>query len=130
MAAIMELLPKTDLGILFVLFSTARFENQRWVRARLRGLQGDNQAIGAFIDITGGLSLFFAFAFLVAYAVDTTILKAVVLFVLTGTIGIIYALVSTWVFKGESWIIWMVGTIAVWPLSLALVPQVTWFGLF
>ena len=129
MATIMDLLPELGLGILFVLLSSARFENQRWIRARSRGLQGSNQAIGAFVDITGGLSLIFAFAFLVAYAVDTTILKAVVLFVLAVAVGMIYSLVSTWVFKGDNWIIWMVGTIAIWPLSLALVPRVTWFGL-
>ncbi len=125
----MGFLPETGLGVLFVLLSSARFENQRWIRARSRGLQGSNQAIGAFVDISGGLSLIFAFAFLVAYAADTTILKAVVLFVLAVAISTIYTVVSTVVFKGDNLIIWIVGTIALWPLSLALVPRVTWFGL-
>lgn len=129
METILDLLPEPSLGGLFVLLNVARFENQRWIRARLSGLQGANQAFGAFVDITGGLSKIFAFAFLIAYAVDTTILKAVVLFILAGAAGTFYTFVSTWVFKGDNWIIWMVGTIALWPLSLALVPQVTWFGI-
>ena len=130
MATIMDLLPELGLGVLFVLLSSARFENQRWIRARSRGLQGSSRAIGAFVDMTGGLSLIFAFAFLVAYAVDTTILKAFVLFILAITVGFIYTILSTLVFKGDNPLIWMAGTIAIWPLSLALVPQVTWFGLF
>jgi len=129
MATILELLPEPSIGVLFLLLSVARFENQRWIRARSSGLQGASQAIGAFVDTTGSLSAIFAFAFLIAYAVDTTILKAVVLFILAGAAGIFYTIVSTWMFKGDNWIIWMVGTIALWPLSLALAPQVTWFGL-
>lgn len=125
----LELLPETGLGVLFLLLGVARFENQRWIRARSRGLQGSNQAIGAFVDITGGLSLIFAFFFLVAYAVDTTFLKAVILFVLALAVSGIYSFASTLVFKGDNWIVWLVGTIAIWPLSLALVPRITWFGL-
>ena len=128
MSTILELLPETSLGVLFVLLSTARFENQRWIRARSAGLQGSNQTIGAFVDITGALSRIFVIAFVVAYAVDATILEAVVLAALTFAVTI-YSFASSWVFGGDNPIVWTVGTIAIWPLIFMLASRVTWFGL-
>lgn len=130
MSALTELLPPTSIAVLFVLLNSARFENQRWVRARKAGLRGSNRIYGEFVDLTRYLSWIFEFAFLIAYAVDTTIPKAVALFALAFAVGWIYTIVSSLVFRGDSVPAWIIGTIAIWPLSVALAPRVTWFGIF
>ncbi|MBK1667010.1 hypothetical protein CKO28_02995 [Rhodovibrio sodomensis] len=124
----MEYLPPTTLAIMFIAFGAARFENQRWIRARSMGMKGANQAIGTFVDLTGFVALLFAGAFLIAYAVDQSILQALVLFG-CGVAGVLAVSVPIGLlFGGDNWLVWIVGTVAVWPLGLALIPWVSWFG--
>lgn len=124
-----EYLPATKLMFLFALFGIARFENQRWIRARARGLRGANELFGAFVDLTGILSLLFVLAFLIAHWYDASLIKTIVLFIISVASITIYSLISTIIFRGDNPIVWFAGTIAVWAILLFLVPQITWFGL-
>jgi hypothetical protein len=112
-----------------VLLSVARFENQRWIRLRSSGVQGDSPLVGAFVDITGGLSLIFAFFFTVAYAYDFGITSAVALLVVTFLAGILWTAVSTIMLGGDNVFVWMIGTVAIWPLAIWLSTTLTWFNL-
>ena len=122
-------LPNTELLVLFICFGIARFENQRWIRARSRGMRGSNELIGACVDLTGSISLLFVLVFLVAYWYDTNIAKSLALLATSVVIGFVYSLISSIVFRGDIFIVWMIGTVAVWPILLFLIPQVTWYGL-
>lgn len=99
-----------------------------WIRARARGLRGANELIGLFVDLTGGLSLLFVLAFLIAYWYDVGFIKAIALFMTSVVAGFVYSAISTIVLKGDNFIVWLIGTIAVWPILFLLIPQVTWFG--
>ena len=50
-----EYAPAGSVAMIAMLLSIARFENQRWVRARRNGLQGSSQAVGVLVDVTGTL---------------------------------------------------------------------------
>ena len=54
--------PRMAILIWSVVLSCARFENQRWIRARMGGLQGSSAWFGLFIDATGQIALIFAIA--------------------------------------------------------------------
>ncbi len=127
---IQNFLPDLHLGLMFILLDTARFENQRWVNARLQGLRGANKSFGLFVDNTGIWSGIYSYAFLIAYMVDASILDAIVLYVLAQIIGLIYTMLSSLLFRGDSLIIWMIGTISIYPIAYVLFSKVTWFGLF
>lgn len=51
--------PTTAILIWSIVFQCARFENQRWVRARRGGFQGANVSFGNFVDATRDVALFF-----------------------------------------------------------------------
>ncbi|MDZ7713795.1 MAG: hypothetical protein U5L06_12130 [Rhodovibrio sp.] len=125
----MGYLPPVELIILVTLFSAARFENQRWVRARRQGLQGSNQVIGAFVDTTGFLALMFAVAFLVAYGFDTSLLHALALLgcSLLGGLGV--SVLLGLMFGGDNFAIWGIATLLVWFFAIALFPWTSWFGM-
>ena len=122
-----EFLPSLDVLLPAALFSTCRFENQRWVRARSQGLVGSSQSVGAFVDLTRILSLLFAVAFLAAYGWEFGIKQAVGLSALLVVIGIAYTAVSTLVMRGESAVVWMLGTFGIWPIGIWLSTKVSWF---
>lgn len=122
-------LPDTTIAVLSVLFSMARFENQRWIRARLGGYRGASQLAGLIIDMTGPLALLFAVAFLVAYGYDASFQEAVGLLVITLAGGMLASTTLGAIIGGDKLVAWMVGTAAVWILAVILAAHVSWFGL-
>ena len=124
-----ELFPSPATAVLFLLYTMAHTENQRSMVARKRGLQGFNELFGTFAGVTGFFSIIFSVVFFIAYWYDTGISSAGALLILSIVIAIIYHLISASIF-GKSFIVWMAGTIAVWPMMFALIPRVTWFGVF
>ena len=124
-----DYLPDPQLLVLVLLFSIARFENQRWIRARRAGLMGSSEMVGVIVELTGIIALLFGVAFLIAYWYDTDIIKVVVLVAASIVVGLAYAALSGMILKRDSLVLWMLGTVAVWPLGFALAAKVTWFGL-
>ncbi len=75
--------------------------------------------------MTGHLAWVFAIAFLGAVWWEYGLIPAVALFVIGVVVGIVWSLLSR-----DSLALWMIGTLAVWGLMIALAGQVSWFGLF
>lgn len=123
-----QFFPPTLVIIISAIFSIARFENQRWVRARMNGFRGANQAFGLFVDTTRSVALIFGLSFLVAAGWQfgwLTIGGLMLIGIVTTTL---WALLSTPLFGGDNLFVWMVGTLAIWPLMVVLSLQLNWFG--
>lgn len=118
-----EWLPNASLTILYCLFVIAAFENQRWARARRGGMKGSSEAFGVFVDFTHLLSTVFRFGFLIALALIVGWQQALGLLVISSVTVSIYTVASTVLAKGDSLILWMLGTIAVWGLGPILIFQ-------
>ncbi|KAA5605867.1 hypothetical protein F1188_09665 [Roseospira marina] len=124
-----DFLPDTIVAVLSVLFSMARFENQRWIRARLNGYRGSWQLLGVLVDMTGVLALLFSVAFLVAYDYGTSVEQAVGLLVITFVGGMVGSTALGAVLGGDRAIVWLLATLLVWALAVGLATHVSWFGL-
>lgn len=137
----------TATTILFFVFFIAQYENQRWVRARAGGMRGANEGIGLAVDLSGAAAMVFGIIWLIAYGFDAGWRYAVGLFLVGLSIMVAYSLVSTTIVAsvkratmdrpalqfdrmGGDWLLlWMLGTLAVWPLMVLLGTRVSWFGL-
>lgn len=126
----LEQLPEYNLLIIAILFNSARFENQRWIRARKNGLMGASRTFGTFIDLTGFLSLIFSIAFLGAYFFDNGIILTCYLVGILFVSSIIVMMAIRFVVRSEHPLIWLVGTLLIWPLGIFLFSKTTWFGLY
>ena len=122
-------IPPTSILLLAAAFYIARFENQRWVRARARGLRGASEGFGVFVDLTGMMSILFALLFLIATGYDFGWRAALGLILITQIVGLAYSLISTAILRGDRIGVWMVGTLSIWALMPFLAIQVSWFGL-
>lgn len=113
---------------LFALFCILRLENQRWVVSRARTFFNEPGPVGALVDLTGGVSLVFAVAFLAAIGFDQGI-KALVV---TALLGVFVTACWAFVFsnRGVRGAGWVAGTAMIWPIMYALLDDVTWFGRF
>ena len=111
-----QFIPEGWLIAIYCLFGIARFENQRWVRARNGGLRGSNEGAGAFVDATCWLSQFFGIGFLIWFAVQVGWRQALGLLVIGFGCSLLYALVA-----GDKLWRWVVATLAIWPLMAVLV---------
>ena len=128
MQVLAHFLPDTDILILAILFDICRYENQRWVRARhLHNFRGSWILLGEFVDWTRIISLLFAMAFLISCGLTFGIQYAVGLLIIVALAGYIYALVSTLIMGGDNSIMWLVGTIAIWPIGIWLATKLNWF---
>ena len=120
-------MPEQSLLILAILLDTARFENQRWIKARIGGLKGTAAWVGVLVDMTGFLGMLFYYLFLAAYGYDTSPKDALILYGILVVIGIIIGTVLMRLFR-DSKLAWLIGTLAIWPLAVLLSAKVTWFG--
>ena len=122
-------IPDYKLALLYILLSVARFENQRWIRQRMAGIQGSSLAAGLFIDATGFFSMIFSYGYLISYGFDNGFWNALILYFLGFVISFLVSALITIIAKGDNWVIWIIGTLAIYPLAISLIPYVTWFGL-
>jgi hypothetical protein len=106
----------------------ARFENQRWIRARSRGFRGSSAAVGTIIDLTGAVALLFTIAFVISFSFDQGWQGGVGLLASGILFSMAYSLISTLIFGGDVATLWMAGTFSVWPLATYLLGKTTWFG--
>ncbi|MEX2650163.1 MAG: hypothetical protein WD673_14220 [Alphaproteobacteria bacterium] len=123
-----EFLPDGVTSLLIVALSIARFENQRWMRARMRGLRGANVLVGELVDWTCILATVLMFAFLIAYGYEVGIGRAVTLLLISVLSMVVYSIASTLILGGDNFVAWLIGTLAVWPIVASLIPRVNWFG--
>lgn len=117
-------LPTLSLVTSYCLFVIAAFENQRWAKARARGLRGANQTFGVFVDVTYYLlSTFLRYGFLVAVAVLLDWRQAVGLLVISQLMALLYSAISTVLVREENAALWLAGTVGVWPLGIYMVVE-------
>ena len=110
--------------LLVALFRVAAFENQRWVRARQGGMTGTSEVFGLFVDLTLSFSSLLWWLFLLSFAVDTSFLSALFLFLVPLVTTFFWGVVAR-----DNIFIWMLSTLIVLPVGLYLVFQTTLFGL-
>ena len=117
-------IPPAGLASLIAAFSIARFETQRWVRARNRGMRGASEWMGFFVDATFGIVTTFGIAFLVAFIWEFGWKPALTLVLISFAVPMVWGF-----FMRDHFVVWMIATLACWPLAFFLARQVTWFGL-
>ena len=110
--------------LLVILFRVAAFENQRWVRARRGGMTGASEAFGLFVDLTMSLGGLLWWLFLISFAIDTSFISAIVLFLIPFITTLLWSVISK-----DNIFIWMLSTLLVPPIGLYLIFQTTLFGL-
>ena len=110
--------------LLVALFRVAAFENQRWVKARQGGMRGASEVFGLFVDLTLGFSTLLWWLFLISFAVDTSFLSALFLFLVPLVTTLLWSIVAR-----DNIFIWTVSTLLVLPVGLYLLFQTTLFGL-
>lgn len=111
--------PPQSVAVLYAALAITRFENQRWTRARAGGKRGSSQLAGLLVDMTGVVGTLFAIGFVVAFgyffgwepAVGLIVIGLLATFIGGSLLGAI---------TGDSLFVWIVATIAVWPLIFAL----------
>ena len=124
-------IPKLDIAAWATAFACVQFENQRWIKSRMGGLQGASQWFGLFIDLTGGLAMVFGFTVLALNWYDSGWRSTLGLAIITTVLGFIWAYLGGYVER-------VVGTAAVWLVSTALLyvfgavlaAKFSWFGAF
>lgn len=125
---IADFIPPAAVASLSIPLSIARFENQRWIRARNNGFRGANEGFGFFVDLTGSISFLFGAAFIIAFAWQFGWQQTVALVLISAGTGMIWSLILAVLGIADHWIIWIIGTIAVWPLMIGLSRTISWFG--
>ncbi|MGE0108878.1 MAG: hypothetical protein AB7S81_03825 [Bdellovibrionales bacterium] len=119
--------------ILFVLFDTARFENQRWFRARAGGFRGASKLGGFFVDFTFVFFTWAWWSFVISFGYDHGYLASVLIVAFLFTVGIpITFAVGKLVVRNQAVtaIVWMLSTLSLYPIFWFLAQETTWFGLF
>jgi hypothetical protein len=125
-----EYLPKGVILFWSIVLSCARFENQRWVRARKQGLRGSNEAVGAIIDLTYLIGLVLMVAVVALSFFDFGWKQTVGLIVLTMLAGWVWAAVGAFVAATVTPpALWIAGTVLVYLAVVPLLLQFSWFGL-
>src|SRR6266478_8609336 len=105
-------MPNAAILIWAVVLSCARFENQRWIRARMEGFRGSNAAFGFFVDATGLIAVLFAITIAALNLYDFGWRKTVGLLVLTLAGGWFWAALGTFVAALAGKVaLWIIGTV-------------------
>ena len=112
------------LVLLVIIFRIAAFENQRWVRYRKSGRQGQSQVIGAFVDLAMPLAGILWGLFLIAFFVDTSFLTALTIYLITFVALVLWGLISR-----DNIFVWTLSTVAVLPMGIYLLGKTSLFGL-
>ena len=107
--------------LLVALFRVAAFENQRWVRANQSGMTGASEVFALF---TMGFGTLLWWLFLISFAVDTSFLSALFLFLIPFGTSLLWSVVAR-----DNIFVWKLSTLLVLPVGLYLVFQTTLFGL-
>ena len=128
--SILTYLPPSNVLILFCLLYIARFENQRWMRARQAGMQGGSELAGLLVDFIGFSSMIYYYMFLISFGFDNGLWSAILLLSVASLVGFLSTIPITFIFGGDNAVVWAIGTVAIIPLQIILFSYVTWFGWF
>lgn len=118
-----QFVPSFYLAALASAFHVCRFENQRWTRARSRGMIGSSAVSGLFVDFSGLVAPLFSKVILLAIWFDVGWQKTLGMFLFSQLTLSIWLLI-----KGDSLFRWIAGTLLVWPIMFLLARTVSWFG--
>ena len=119
----MEYFPKTLILVAVIVFRIAAFENQRWVRARKNGMRGSSETIGFIVDTLLPFGTLMWYLFLAAYAYDSSILNAVILFLIAFASLMVWSLIAK-----DNIALSIVGSIIMLPIVFYLLSTTTFFG--
>ncbi len=96
-------------------FTLLRFENQRWIRAIAQGKVSTSPIVPLFVNITGFLALLAIFGFYVVVIWKAGIVVALATFIANALAALILSLLIGGVAGGDSFIVWFIATLALWP---------------
>jgi|SRR5262245_53227789 len=122
-----EFMPRGIILFWSIIFNCARFENQRWVRARQGGLRGSNEAVGAFVDLTYWIGLALILTVMALSFFDFGWKQTAGLIGLTMVAGWIWAAIGAFIVTPL--FLSVVGTMLVYVAAIPLLLQFSWFGL-
>ena len=86
-------LPSLNVLVLFSALNIARFENQRWIRARKAGMRGSNALGGFLVDLIGFSSMIFYYLFLFSFADENGLWSVVLLFIIVSIAGLLASII-------------------------------------
>lgn len=120
MSEIESYLVPYNLLFLLVVFTLLRFENQRWIRSNAQGKVGASPIVPLLVSATGFLALLAIFGFYVVVVWQAGIWVALGTFIVNALAGVILTLLIGFV-VGDSFLVWLLATLALWPTGWFLV---------
>ena len=105
-------------------FSMLRFENQRWIRSIRSGKTGDLPIVSLLVNITGFLGILVIIASYVVFVWQAGFGLAVATFVANLVFGLVVGTMLSVIIRGDNFAVWLLSTIAMWPVGLILVTNV------
>jgi len=125
-----EYVPRGAILLWSIILNCARFENQRWTRARQAGMRGSSEGFGLFVDLTGFIGLLASITVLALSLFDFGWKQTLGLFVLTMIAGWVWGAVGAYVGRAITTLgLWIAGTVLVYVAAVPLFLQFSWFGL-
>lgn len=116
-----DFLPPTNLIIWSLVFGALAFENQRWNRAIGAGMRGANPMVPFFVSLTGFLGLLLSIGVLAAVFIwGGGWQPALGLLAINLIGGLVVTMVTSAVFGGDSWFVWLLATLAMYPVGYFL----------
>ena len=119
--AILGIIPSWQVPAYFYLLYAARFEAQRFQRS----FRKPHPIVVGFIGWTWLLSSIFSYMFLVAFAVDFSILGAVILYLGSMLLGLVEEFIWP---RHDNLALQLGSSGATYPLMWLLFSEVSWFG--
>lgn len=116
-----QFVPPQQILILYVAFSILRFENQRWIRSIASGRTGASALVPAFVNITGFLGLLVLIGTLGLIFWSAGWRPGLGLMLISFLAGLISSAVFALLFRGDSFVIWLLATLAMWPVGYLLI---------
>lgn len=113
--------PTGPLFATVLLLGVARFENQRWVRARMRGMRGENELFGQIVDLSFNLGTIAFYVLLGIFIMEFGFVFALSMLASTVVISMIWAALIP-----DNFIFWFAGFLATWPLLFWLATYTSW----
>ncbi|TDK50783.1 hypothetical protein [Antarcticimicrobium luteum] len=120
MSEIESYLVPYDLLFLLIAFTLLRFENQRWIRAIARGKVGTSPIVPLFVNVTGLLALLVLFGFYAVIIWKAGIVVALATIIANTLATIIFGFLIS-IVVGDSFFVWLLATLALWPTGWFLV---------
>ena len=116
----------TEAVLLYSLFTIFAFENQRWFRSANYSSGFERE----FAENTGLLAMICQYGFCILYGWDVSFWSTPLLFACGIFAAQIYALISGLVATGDRKIVWVLCSVAIYPVVYLFSIKLSWFGFF